>query len=163
MLALAAASRRHRWIAAIEFTWFGVDQILAYPASVVRRAVAEQGFAASVAHHREVEARMAALDDTSVMIGPEERVYERRRATAAALQRAIDSVDGGGHSTEEVASALAGAIATQGLHPLPEVWLHNVARELAAGRHYVVSADSSPLASWGNVVGRANGDRSAGA
>ncbi len=151
MVALSASSRRHRWIAAaeaIEATWFGVDQLLAYRDSVARREVAAHQFAASVAHRREVEARMAALDDTSRMLDSEEPAYERRRATAAALQRAIDSVQGQGRSSEEVAAALKDAVAAQGLSPQPPVWVHNVADELAAGRHYVVSTDSSPLGLW---------------
>lgn len=151
MVTLATASRRHRWLAAaeaIEATWFGVDQLLAYREAVTGRAVAARRFAASVSHRHDVEARMAALDDTSVLLDSEEPAYERRRATAAALQRAIDAVQDRGGSPAEMTAALNAAVAAQGLSPQPPVWVHNVADELSAGRHYVVSADSSPLGAW---------------
>lgn len=147
MVALAATSRRHRWLAsaeALEATWFGVDQLLARRDVAERRAADSRRFGASVARRRDVEARMAALDDTSVVLDPGEPAFERRRANAAALQRAIDSVEDRGGSSHEVATALADAVAAQGLPPQPRVWLHAVADELAAGRHYVVSTDSSP-------------------
>jgi hypothetical protein len=146
MVALAATSRRHRWLAsaeALEATWFGVDQLLARRDVAERRAADSRRLGASVARRRDVEARMAALDDTSVVLDPEEPAFERRRANAAALQRAIDSVEGRGGQPHEVAAVLADAVAAQGLPPQPRVWLQAVADELAAGRHYVVSTDSS--------------------
>lgn len=151
---------RHRWLAAaqvVEGTWFGVDQILALREA--RRHVSGRGrqSRADGRDHPRTPRRTPRTGATraAALTDPEAGERMSRLRTAAALQRAADSVverrwtgeRSGEHASvrtvEQTMGRLAVAVAAEGLPPQPQTWLEAVSSEAVAGRRYVVSREAA--------------------